>query len=167
MQNKAYKHYKIYKTNEQKIDSQLTKIIRSLKNKVFNTDPEKARDQVIEGNKWTALSVLKKVLAGAAIFSTSKIGAILLIITRIFAGKKTKAAEKKKVLVELQQELEIVNEKINDANADGDKKAKYELMRTKHSIEATISKIATSYKSASDKNLANANAVIKSSRGVD
>ena len=54
-----------------------------------------------------------------------------------------------------------------DANADGDKKAKYELMRTKHSIEATISKIATSYKSASDKNLANANAVIKSSRGVD
>ena len=48
-----------------------------------------------------------------------------------------------------------------------DKKAKYELMRTKHSIEATISKIATSYKSASDKNLANANAVIKSSRGVD
>lgn len=167
MQNKAYKHYKIYKTNEQKIDSQLTKIIRSLKNKVFNTDPEKARDQVIEGNKWTALTVLKKVLAGAAIFSTSKIGAILLIITRIFAGKRTKAAEKKKVLVELQQELEIVNEKINDANADGDKKAKYELMRTKHSIEATISKIATSYKSASDKNLANANAVIKSSRGVD
>lgn len=165
-QNKVYKTYKTFKTNEDKIDSQLTKIIRALKNKVFKTDPEKARTELIEGNKWTVFGVLKKVLAGAAIFSVSKVLAIVMIVIRFYCSKKVKASEKKKILIELDNEIAIVEEKINDAQSNGDRKAKYELMRIKNSLVSAKNKITSSYKGSTDVGLKEANKIIGESRGV-
>lgn len=163
-QAKGYKLYKTFKTNEDKIDSQLTKIARSLKDKVLNTDKNKARDELIEGSKWTVFGVLKKVLAGAALFSVSKVATIILLVTRFYCGSKVKASEKKKVIEELREELAMVDEKIQDAQADGDRKAKYELMRIKNSLNAAVNKITSSYRGSPDAGLAEARKVLSESR---
>lgn len=163
-QAKGYKLYKTFKTNEDKIDSQLTKIARSLKDKVLNTDKNKARDELIEGSKWTVFGVLKKVLAGAALFSVSKVATIILLVTRFYCGGKVKASEKKKVIEELREELAMVDEKIQDAQADGDRKAKYELMRIKNSLNAAVNKITSSYRGSPDAGLAEARKVLSESR---
>ena len=165
VQNNTYKFYKTFKTNEDKIDSQLTKIVRALKNKIFKTDPDQARDELIEGNKWTVFKVLKKVLAGAAIFSVSKVFTIVIILVRAFTSRKVKASEKKKLITELKNEIAIVDEKISDAQSAGDRKAKYELMRIKNSLQSALDKISASYKGTPDAGLAEANKILSEKRG--
>ena len=52
-----------------------------------------------------------------------------------------KEAGKKAILNELELELKITREKIEDARAAGDTKARYQLMRVEHSIEKEITRI--------------------------
>lgn len=50
---------------------------------------------------------------------------------------------KRAILHDLEEELKIVREKIDDAKSDGDKQAKYKLMRLESKIEHEIAKIRT------------------------
>lgn len=129
-QNKIYNAYKTYKNEENKIDSQLTKAISSLKNVVVGD----SRKAIIEGKEFSPIGILKKALATVAIFSYSKIALIALLITRFAYKKTTTDNERRKLIMELDTEIELINEKIDDAKGDGNKKAKYALMRTKSEL---------------------------------
>lgn len=137
MQNKIYAAYKNYENSEQKIDSQLSKAIIGAK-KLLIGDTRKV---IIEGKEFSALGLLKKLLAGVAIFSYSKMAFIIAIIVRYTLKKNTTRAERQKILMELQEELEIINEKIEDAKGDGNRKAKYSLMRTRNDLQNAINRI--------------------------
>ena len=66
--------------------------------------------------------------------------AIIVFLVKICS--KTKDAKMRdKIILELETELKLTREKINDANAESDKKAKYELMRIESKLEEELARI--------------------------
>ena len=163
-QAKVHRAFRNYKDEEDKIDSQLTKIVSGTAAKLTDLDTDKIRDEVVEGKKFSVIGVLKKVLASVAIFSTSKVAALILLVTHFALKKKVTNAEKKRICLELSAEIEMVNEKIDDAKSEGDRDAKYELMRTKHNLENALAKIRSSYKGDTAESIAAAKSVISSNK---
>jgi len=137
MQNKIYAAYKSYSNAEDKVDSQISKAVTGAK-KLLVGDTRKV---IIEGKEFSALGLLKRLLAGVAVFSYSKIAFIIGIVAKYALKKSTTRAERQKILLELQEELEIINEKIDDAKGDGNRKAKYALMRTRNDLQNAITRI--------------------------
>ena len=136
-QAKIYHAYKNYKNNEQKVDDQITKMCGAVKRLAIGD----VRTEIIEGKKVSAIGLLKKALGTAAVFSFGPIKGLILLVIRYALKKGVSNSERRKILLELQVELDIVKEKIEDARGDGNRQAKYALMRTKAELEAAIGKI--------------------------
>ena len=136
-QANIYKAYKNYKNAEQKVDGQISKMVQAAKRLAVGD----VRTEIIEGKKFTAIGLLKKALGTAAVFAFGPIKGLVLLVIRYALKKKTTNAERRKILHELQIELDMLNEKIEDARGDGNRQAKYAMMRTKAEIEAAIKKI--------------------------
>lgn len=151
VKNGVYIPYKKYKNAEGAIDNQLAKITRGLKDAILNTNSAKYREEIIAGKTYSPISILKKVLVGYGVFCTSKVIFLVGLITRYYCGKKCKAKEKRKAINELDGEIRILDEKINDAQAAGDNKAKYELMRTRNSISSSREAIIANFDKNPDK----------------
>lgn len=134
---KIYHAYKNYKNSEQKVDSQITKMVQAAKKLAIGD----TRTEIIEGKKFSAIGLLKKALSTAAIFAFGPIKGLILLVIKYALKGKTTAAERKKILLELQVELDMITEKIEDAKGDGNRQAKYAMMRTKAELEAAIAKI--------------------------
>lgn len=135
--NKIYKGYRSFSDNTQRIESQVNKMISSIKGKIDNGEKE----AIINDTVWSPMKILKFALSSAAIFSFTKIGGICALIYRLATHKKRTTREKLRLISELDTEIEIVEEKINDARGDENRQAKYALMRTKAELEKTKNKI--------------------------
>lgn len=134
---KMYKAYRTYKEAEEKVDSQLTKAV-SAASKLAIGD---VKSEVIEGKKYTVLGILKKALGTVALFSTGKIRALILLVVRFALRKKATESEKRKVIMELETEIEMITEKIEDARGDNNREAKYAMMRTKKDLENALKRV--------------------------
>ena len=99
------------------------------------------RTELIEGKEFSALGLLKKVLGTAAVFSFGKVKGFLFLVVRRALNKKTKISERKKIVAEIEIELSMIDEKIQDAANDGNREAKYALMRTKAELQNALKKI--------------------------
>ena len=126
----------------QEVDLKLTNALKDLTRVVFvGKSTNETRREIIEGKNYSVMTLLKQILGGFMVFSTSKIAFILLLIVRMCKSGKVKRSEKKKILMELEGELQMIDEKIRDASADGNREAKYALMRNKINLENAISRI--------------------------
>ena len=139
--SKVYNEYSRYKQQEQKIDSQVSKIVANAAKAVTGTDDNTVRRRIVGRDRFSVVGVLKRLIGTYAVFCWSKIGALCLIIVRIATGKFTTDRERRRIINELEQEIEIVEEKINDARGSDDKDEKYALMRTKNNLENAVKKI--------------------------
>lgn len=126
-----YKAYRSYKDAEEKVDSQITKALNGMK-RVLTGD---VRSEIIEGKKFSAIGLLKQLLGTAALFSFGKIKGVIALVVAYALKKKTTVSERRKILMELDTEIEMITEKIEDARGDGNRKAKYSMMRTKKELE--------------------------------
>lgn len=160
-QANIYKAYKNYKNAEQKVDSQITKMVQAAKRLAIGD----TRTEIIEGKKFSAIGLLKKALGTAAVFSFGPIKGLILLVVRYALKKKTTNAERKKILLEMQVELDMLNEKIEDARGDGNRQAKYAMMRTRAELEAAINKIKYGIE-ADEKMLAGAKDALKNPIGT-
>lgn len=136
-EKKVYSAYRQYKEKESAVDNQLIKMTNVMKDKFKGN----VREEIIGGKVWTPISILKKALGTAAIFSFSKIGGILAFIVGHYTKKKVKNKERKKIILELELEIKMLEEKIEDAKGDGNREAKYMMMRTKAELENAVEKI--------------------------
>lgn len=125
--------YKLVQDNVVKFNEQAGKMLKALKEFVLGTT--NMDYVVIEGKKFTFFGLVKKIIGGVALFSWSKIGAVCVLIVRWVAKSKASKQSKRKMLFLLNEEIEIVTEKIDDARSAGDNKAKYSLMRSKKELE--------------------------------
>ena len=150
---KGYNDYKLYTAKAKEIDTQVGKIYKNLYTKITNKNNEKYREEVLGGREPSPLRVLTKVIAYSGVFSVNPVLGILALITRHYNGKKTRAKERRKAMVELQNEMKIMDEKIADAQAAGDRKAKYELMRVRNAMDSTYDSIKSNMSKAPDKDL--------------
>lgn len=136
---KIYSGYKAYKDAENKVDSQITKLIVALKDAF--TGKKSARDRVIEGQQFSVIKIIKKIMCTAAIFSYSKIAGILFVITKHYCSKAVDNKERKRLISELELEIKLLDEKIEDARGDGNRQAKYSMMRTRAELQKALEQI--------------------------
>ena len=136
-ERKIYGAYKKYKDNESKVDSQLSKMLTAAK-KAFSQDKT---EEIIEGKKFTPIGLLKKILVSAAIFNYSKIAGFAYLLVSHTISKKRTAKQKREILLQIETEIKMMDEKIEDARSDGNRKAKYALLRTKSELERARDKI--------------------------
>lgn len=93
-----------------------------------------ARDDIIEQNIPKASKLIKRAIILGVTWAINPAIAVIGAMTTLALSKKGKETQRKRILRELNSELEIIEEKIKDADANSDKKKKYELMRLKQSI---------------------------------
>lgn len=134
-----YKSYHKFKRNEQKVDSQIDKMVDAAKN-AFTTGDR--TDAIISGRRWTPTGLMKQALKTAAIFSFNKIAGIAYVVGNFAINKKRTEKQRREIIAEIDTEIKMLDEKIDDARGDGNREAKYALMRTRAELERTRQKIA-------------------------
>lgn len=134
---KIYNGYRAYRDNVEKVDSQISKLIQGMKNRYAQS----TRDQIIEGKQFSMIRILKKLMTTAAIFSYSKVAGVLYIIVKYFRDKKVTNRERVAMLQEIELEIKMLDEKIEDARGDGNRKAKYAMMRTRAELQKSYEQI--------------------------
>ena len=127
------------------------RLVRSADKKIDNIG-----DNLIDGTKkYDIPTVRKEILRGRKSVSqlihvcikTIALGAITPplglagLITHVFRHKLLKIREKQALLQDLKTELEVVEEKIKDAEADNDRKKKYQYIRLRREIQRGIDQI--------------------------
>lgn len=159
---KIYKAYKVYKDAEDKVDSQISKAVSGMK-KILIGD---VRTEIIEGKSFSAIGLLKKYLGTVAIFSIGPMKAVIALVVKYALKKKTTTSEKRKIIMELQTEIELITEKIEDARGDGNREAKYAMMRTKKELEHALTRIKYGLE-ADQKSLTGAKSMLNSVKNGD
>lgn len=154
--DKTYSLYHKYQENRDEIDKSVSSILAHVKDVVANSDREKHRAEAIGGKEFSLLGTLRKVIGYAGVFAVNPVLGIITCIVRHYNGKKIGAQERRKALVEIEHEIRIVEEKFNDANAAGDTKAKYELMRIRNALDSARDSLISARRKAPDKELATA-----------
>lgn len=157
---KIYKAYKSYKDAEEKVDSQITKACRGIKNVVTGD----VRTEIIEGKKFSAIGLLKQILGTVGLFAFGPVKALIAIVIKYALKKSTTVSERKKIIMELEGELTMINEKIEDAKGDGNREAKYAMMRTKIELENALKRIKYGLE-ADQRSIDTAKSTINSIRG--
>lgn len=126
----------------------MEKFINNALEKVKKADKNERRNIIIQGGmfpkvwRWVKRGI-PLIIAGTAgaVFSPAAIGAGLAFIGWIASDKYLDARERSKLLKELEDEIQIVNEKIDDSRGDDNKQKKYELMRIRNDLKRTQDKI--------------------------
>lgn len=138
--NSIHKMYRFWKDNEKNIDAKLTGIVKKAGASITG-DPAEMREEIIEGKCHSIMSILKKIIGGWAVFAVSPVAFLIGLIVRLCNRGKIRRSEKRRMVMDLESELAIVDEKIRDAAAEGNKEAKYQLMRTRATLEQGIKRI--------------------------
>lgn len=140
--------FKTFNDSKEQIENQMDKGFNALKDALFGT--KKIRTTIVEGKKFSITSLFKKLIGLMCLFSFGKVKAILFLIVRAVNKGKITKAERRKIIMDIEEELELIEEKINDASADGDRKAKYSLMRSRAELKNALARIKYGYEAADD-----------------
>ena len=128
------------KRTSNKIDAKTKGTVDALKKLTIGSTQE----EIIYNRKKVSTLVKKAATIGTAAAINPAI-AVLGTFSYAIAKKKLKKSEQEKILFELKQELEIVEEKIRDADNNNEKEKKYELMRLRMEINKSIERIRRGY----------------------
>ena len=151
--NQANKERKRVTKPISKIPEPFINMVNQTINRIKEADKKERRERIITGEyKLKLINIIKKsimFIASGAVVATAIAGTSLVtpvltaigVLTAFAVDKHIDARERKKILFELESELKIVNEKIDDAKSDGDKQAKYQLMRIQQKLEKDVEKI--------------------------
>lgn len=135
------------KAGKEAIDP-MEKFVKDTMKKIKDADENERRNIIIQGGvvpkvtRWLKRSIL--LIAGSAVGAVCSPIAIVTCITFlgwIASDKYLDKKERAKILRELEDEIQIVNEKIDDSRGDENKQKKYELMRIRNKLSRTQDKI--------------------------
>lgn len=124
-------------------------LVKNTLNKIKQMDTASRRQAILGGGfKQRLMRVIRmgiKLAVGKGIWSClgPVYGSLGILVAFHLDGKAT-YKERKKMIEELEMELVIVEEKLEDARGDNDKKSKYELMRLKNNLNKEINRLKLS-----------------------
>lgn len=111
-------------------------------------DENKKKERILDsGYRSTIFKTLKTAITYGAVWEINKVWVIWLYIFRhtpIYKDRNSRI--KNELLVELDTEIQVTEEKIQDASSNGDQKQKYQLMRLKKKLEAEKVRVVTNSK---------------------
>lgn len=126
----------------------MEKFVKDSMKKIKEADENERRNIIIQGGtvpkvvRWLKRSIL--LIAGGTVGAVCSPVAVITCITFlgwVASDKYLDKKERAKILRELEDELQIVNEKIDDSRGDENKQKKYELMRIRNQLSRTKDKI--------------------------
>lgn len=122
----------------------VTNMINDWKDKDENEVKEKMADPRARKNIFTAIGWAIKTgsLAKAGLLLNPVF--LFLTITKKVSNNKNEYRIRNEMIGELKTEIEIIDEKIEDARRNGDNKAKYQLMRLKNEINKKLVRVSGS-----------------------
>lgn len=116
-------------------------------NKIKSMDAERRRNEIIRDKSLTTklrkcfkLGIKIALATNAFTILGPALGALTCLVGFYVDGYLNQK-ERRKLVEELEFELKIVREKLDDSKSDGNKKAKYELMRLEKELEKNLKKI--------------------------
>lgn len=122
---------------EKKMDKWFNDTAKEIKYKLNNGK----REEIVEGAFPKVSKLVKRAILLGATWAINPAISAITAITMIAISKAGTESERKKLLTELGHELEMVEEKIKDADSNGDKEKKYELMRLKQKLQTNRDKV--------------------------
>lgn len=126
-----------------KIPGNIDNLINNTLGAIKKMDQAERRTKILEGGfKVKLFRILRLAItsASAAIWVHPALGAITLL-TSVAVDKSLDKTARKRLLNELEHELQIVDEKIEDAKGAGDREQKYQLMRIRHKLGDDLNRI--------------------------
>ena len=99
----------------------------------------------MDGRKFTFPGLIKRILLSYGLFHVNIVAGVCAWIFLWAKQKKANKASRRKMIMMLQEEIQMTEEKIQDASADGDRKAKYALMRSKNQLQNALNKLKYGY----------------------
>lgn len=139
---------KSIKTAAKRAISPMEKFINNQYTKLKEADKEERRKIILKGGampkvwRWVKRGI--KLMIGSAIGTVIPAAALITgisFIGMIASDKYLDRRERTKLLQELEDEIQICNEKIDDSRGDDNKQKKYELMRIRNNLKRTQDKI--------------------------
>ena len=122
----------------------MVKFMEETRDKIKKADSAERREIILRGGSiQKVLRWLKRAIpisVGLAVGQVIPIAAVISAIAFIgwiATDKALDQRERQKILKELEDEIEMVNEKIDDARGDSNKQKKYELMRIRNKLNRT------------------------------
>ena len=136
--------------NALKAVTQLPKnVIKSIKDlfkKAEEKDIEKRKRFMVEpGYRKHAFRNFKLALLYGGAFSLDKALVPVTMVARHFSKQKDRRV-RNELVSEIETDIKICEEKISDANGNGDNKEKYKLMRIKNKLERELLRVKTNSK---------------------
>ena len=126
----------------------MEKYIGQMLEKAKKEDSARSREILIKGGvapkvlRWIKRSI--PLIAGAAVGTVVPAAAVISgisLIGLIASDKMLDEKEKRKLMRELEDEIQICNEKIDDSRGDENKQKKYELIRIRNNLKRTQDRI--------------------------
>ena len=136
-ERRLYSSYRKYKDNEDKVDATFNKAIGAIKRAIVGDQ----QAILIEGKTFSVTGFLKKLFATVAIFNYSKIALVLSVVVTNVLKRKTRTAERRQLIMELEGESKMLEEKIEDAKRSNNNRAKYDLMRSKIAVDNALKRL--------------------------
>lgn len=96
---------------------------------------------VLDGRKFTFLGLIKRLIISVGFFHVNIVAGIVSLVFLWSKQKKANKASKRKMIMMLEEEIRMVDEKIQDASSDGNRKAKYALMRSKNQLQNAVNRL--------------------------
>lgn len=125
------------KRASRKLDNAFQRVLDDYRKKRKAETEDSVIKSTLKLSTWFKRSITAAILAGTVGPALS----VLYIVTNVALHSNTKRKYKQLLLNDLKAELKIVQEKIRDADRNGDNKAKYKLMRLETQLEASINKV--------------------------
>lgn len=122
---------------EKRMDKWFNDTYKDIRNKSYN----EKRNDMVENNIPRVSKMIKRALGLGAAWAINPAIAALSAIVMVAVSKAGTEKTRKRLLAEINHELELVEEKIKDADANSDKEQKYELMRAKQKLQTNRDKI--------------------------
>lgn len=133
-----------------KVDQTITGLFDAMK-KLFVGD---VRSEIIEGQQMTFMTLFKKLIGLSFAYSLGPVKGACALLVRWVAKKKMTNRERNQIIHEIDTEIAIITEKIADADRDNNRKAKYNMMRTKAELERARARIRNGLGNAPKKSAA-------------
>lgn len=118
-----------FQAKKPEIDAQINNVTMTVRKALA----EGKQAILINGQPKSIIWTIAKLYAGFGIFRASKTGFALMMVVNHYLKKGTRS-QRMRLLRDVENELVMVDEKIQDASGDGNREAKYELMRTKQNL---------------------------------
>jgi hypothetical protein len=126
----------------QNIPSSFDNLVNNTLGKIQKLDQGERRRRIIEGGfKFKLYKLIQQAVAIGVSYAINPALAAITLIANVAVDTTLDEKERRKILHEMENELIIVNEKIEDSRGDESKQKKYELMRIKNKLEDDIARI--------------------------